>query len=96
MIQVVAAVLGHVQIFKTVVVVVSDGDSHAIADALQTGLLGDIFEAAVLALVVKPVPVRRRLLLGNRPLRHGIAQRGAVHEKQIQPAVIVEVERRDA
>jgi len=47
MIELVAAVGGHVQIFEAIVVIIADGDSHPVAYALQSGLLGYIFECAV-------------------------------------------------
>ncbi len=50
---------GDVKILKAIVVEVTDGDAHAVADALQTGFFGDVLEGAVLSLVVEAVPVCR-------------------------------------
>ncbi len=70
-VQVIAAVARDVQVFEAVVVVVADSHAHAVAHALQPGLLGHVLEGAVLALVVEPVPVFGRLLLRDCALGVG-------------------------
>src|SRR2546430_17603006 len=47
MVELVAAVRGNVEIFKAVVVIIADGDAHAVAEALQTSFLGHVFEGAI-------------------------------------------------
>ena len=62
---------GDVEVFEAVVVVVADGDAHAVADALEAGLFGDVLEGAVLLLVVEAVPV-----FGTGFCGHGVLGRG--------------------
>jgi hypothetical protein len=50
----VASVGGHVEIFVTVVVVVADGYSHPVALALQARFRGYFFERSVGLLVEQP------------------------------------------
>src|ERR1700674_4644680 len=50
-IELIAAVSGHIQILEAIVVIIARGDSHTIARALETGPLGDIFKRAVLFLM---------------------------------------------
>src|SRR6185437_15184399 len=91
-IQMVAAISRHIQIFVAVVIVVTDSHAHPVSNTLQPGLLGHVFERAVLTLVIQAVPVFRRTLLWNGVLGHGIVEWGAVNEENIQQAVVVVVE----
>ena len=96
MIEAVASVGGDVEVFVTVVVIITDRYTHSVADALEAGLFGYIFESAVALLVIEAVPVLRAGLLRDGALCSGIAERRAVDEEEIEAAVIVVVEERDA
>ena len=87
---------GDVHVLVAVVVVVANRDPHAVAGAPDPGSVGDVLEAAVGQLPVKPIVKTRIPLVGGRPARHRIGQRRAVHEEQIEPAVVVVVEHGDA
>ena len=89
MVELVAAVRGNVEIFKAVVVIIADGDAHAVAEALQTSFLGHVFEGAIGFLVEEAVPVSWTGLLGDGALRRGILEGGAVNEENVEAAVVV-------
>ena len=95
-IQLVAAVAGNEHIFVAIVVVVGDSYAHAVAHALQAGLLRDVLKRAVGLLVVHAVPVLRPGLLRNGSFGCGIGVGCAIHQKQIEPAVIIAIEERHA
>src|ERR1700749_1053099 len=46
-VELVAAVRGHVQIFEPVVIIVTDGDSHSVSRTLKAGFLRHIFKRSV-------------------------------------------------
>ncbi len=96
MVQAVAAVAGHIQVFISIVVVVADGDAHAIANSLQAGLLRNVFKGPIRLLVVQAVPVFGAGLLRNESLGRWIGIRRAIHKEDIQQAVIVAIEKRHA
>ena len=72
----VAAEGGYIQVFEAVVVEVTDGDAHAVADALQAGFFGDVLEGAVFFLVVEAVPVGGAGFLRGRSLSGRDRRRG--------------------
>src|SRR5260370_30732392 len=76
---------------EAVVIVVGPGDSHAVADALQSGLLGHIFKRAVLFLVEEAIPIFRPGFLGNTAFGRWIGERSAIHKKNVETAVVVVV-----
>src|SRR5436309_12934917 len=78
MVELVAAVRGNVEIFKAVVVIIADGDAHAVAEALQTSFLGHVFEGAIGFLVEEAVPVGWAGLFGGGDLWRGVVVGGVV------------------
>ena len=76
---------GDEDVFVPVVVVITDGDTHVIADTSQSGLLGDVREVPLAVVLKKAVRVFRRGLLERLNVR-------PVGEKDIQLAVVVVVE----
>ncbi len=96
MIENVAAVGRHVKIFKAVVIVVSDGDTHAISGALQSGLLGYILERAVLFLVEQTVPILRAGFLRDAAFGRGAPEGRAIDQKNVEAPVVVVVKEGDA
>jgi hypothetical protein len=95
-VEIVATVCRDVEIFEAVVVVVADGDAHAVADAFESGLFGDILEGSIFLLMVEAIPVLRPGLLRYGALGCGVGERGTVDEDDVEQAVIVVVEGRDA
>ena len=45
-VELVAAIGGYIKILESVVVVVADGNAHAVSGSLQAGLLGDVLESS--------------------------------------------------
>src|SRR5271157_5023380 len=84
----VLAVVGDVEIFPAVVVVVADTDALSPTARGQARFRGDIGERAVMIVAVEMV---RRPLTGFRRF-----QGCAVHDEDIEPAIIVVVEDGDA
>src|SRR5205807_10541569 len=82
------AVVGDIKIFEAVIVVVTDAHALSPAGVSQARFFGDIGERAVVIVVVE---VARRGLAR----RQGF-QLGAVHDKNIRPAVVVVVKNGDA
>ena len=81
-------ILGHIgeeDVRPSIVVVVSDGDSHAVALALHARLLRDIGEGAVAVVVEQPIPIFGRFLSQRRDGR-------AVDEINVQIAVVIVIE----
>src|SRR2546426_262928 len=64
-VKLVATVGGYEEVLEAVIVVVTYGDAHSIACALQAGALRHIFEGAVGFLVEEAIPVLRARFLGN-------------------------------
>src|SRR5260370_8164643 len=71
-VKLVPAVCGHVQVFKSVIVVITDGDSHSVTYSVQPGFLGYVFECAVFFLVEKSIPILWAPFFRNRPFGRGI------------------------
>ena len=95
-VQPVAAVFGDKQVFETVVVVIAYRHAVSIAHPLHPRSLGHVFERAVGFLVVQAMPVLGVGLARDRAQRSGIADGRAIHQENVQPAVIVVVEQGDA
>ena len=89
----VAAERGHEKIFIAVVVVIADGDAHAVADTLQSGFGGDIFKGAVRLLVVETIPVLSAGLLRDRSLGNKVRKRRSVYEVNVQATIVVVIEK---
>ena len=94
MVEPVSAIGGHVEVLEAVVVVIANRDPHAIACALQAGLDSNVFERAVLLLVVKAIPIFLASLLGNSAFRGWIRQGCAIDEKDVEKPVVVIVQER--
>ena len=96
MIKLVAAVRTNVEILEAIVVIVAHGDAHAVPGALQASSFRNILEGAVGLLMIETVPIRRPRLFGDGALGRRILQRRAVDQENVEPAIVVVVEQRDA
>src|SRR6266403_817688 len=81
-IKLVPAIRRHVEIFKTVVVIVSDGNPHPVTYSLHTRLFGDVLKRAVSLLMVEPVPVPGICFLRDCTLGRWVGNWRAVDQKQ--------------
>src|SRR5882757_7460641 len=91
--------VGHIDIGKTVVVVVTDSHPHsviAVVHIREPSLLGDIGEAAVLVLAVQTVPVGGIMAVEVRNPGQRIANMTCVHQKNVQQAVVVVIQQSDS
>src|SRR5690348_10635386 len=95
-IQDVSPQIGDIDIRATIIVVVADGDSHAVESAQHSSLLRDIGECAVAVVPVEPIPELRVGLVRFATSRHRVLKLRAIHEVNVQPAVSVEIEERDS
>ena len=82
------AVVGDVQIFEAVIVVIADAHALSPASVSQAGFFGDVGECAV---VIVAIEVAGRHLAGRQRF-----QLGAVHDENIRPAVVVVIKNGDA
>ena len=83
MIKNILAVVSDEKIFETIVVVVADANSLPPTGARQTGFAGDVSECAV-AIVLEQI--------ADRFFARGETLKApAIHQKDIQPAVVIEV-----
>ena len=96
MVELVAAVRGDVKIFEAVIIVIADRDAHAVTNTLQAGFFGHVFESAIGFLVVKAIPVTRAGLLRDSALGSRVLEGRAIHQENVEAAVVVVVEKRDA
>ena len=87
--QLIASNVGDEQIRPAVVIIITDGYTHAIARASDARLLGHIGKGPVMVVVKQPVPVNRRLL-------HQGGNCGSIHDVYIEIAVPVIVEKSHA
>ena len=87
-VQVVAAERGDVEILPAVAVHVRGADAHAPARAADAGAVGDVFELPAAEVAVERAARR----LGSV----GAVDRQGIDEVDVQPAVVVVVEERDA
>jgi hypothetical protein len=85
-IQDVAAILGHIQIGKTVVVVIPPHATKTIASAANSGLFGNISKRSVPIVTIKCVAYRNAAAV----------EIPAVHEVYVLKAVTVEIRNADA
>jgi hypothetical protein len=88
-VQGVAVDAGDVEVGPTVVVEVARRDPHRVPLAVEARLFGDVAEGVVALVAVEPVPKAGIVLL--KP-----GDPGAVGEEDVEQAVIVEIEHRDA
>src|SRR5438270_538897 len=93
-IQGVTPVTGDEEIFQPIIVEISNSDSGRIPDALQARLLRHIFKTSIRLLVIEPIPVLRSRLLRESIFRHVLVEWRAIRKEQIEPAVVVIIERR--
>ena len=99
MIENVFSVAGDVEIGEAVIVVVADGDSHAIVSVSGVGqacLLRHVGETAVFILPVETVPVARIFAVEILRRLHRTGNPSAIHQKNIEQSVVVVVEKRDS
>src|SRR5277367_879622 len=80
-IQNIFSVVGDEQVFVTVIVIIADADALAPSGVGEAGFLRDVGERAVVIVVVKMA--RGRLACGKT------VERGAVHDEDVWPAVVV-------
>src|SRR5579872_591046 len=95
----VPAVTGDVQIRIAIVVVVADRDAHAvvaIARISQTCLLRYISEGTVSILAVESIPIARIVTVKIFRLPHGASYVATIDDKNIEQAIVVVVQERDA
>ena len=88
MIEAVLAVVGDVEVFPSVVVVVADADALAPAGCGEAGFRGDVGEGAVVIVAVEVVGGR---LPGGKSF-----ELGAIDQEDVGPSVVVVVEDGDA
>ena len=79
--------IGEEDVCPPVVIVVPDGDAHAISLAFHTSALCNIGEGSVAVIVVQTVPILRRLFLQRW-------DSGPIDKVNVQIPVIVIVEKR--
>src|SRR4051812_3917748 len=79
-----------------IVVVVPGRHTHPIRMSPNTGLLRNIPEGAISVIFEKPVPVTSIGLFWYSAIGHRLPESRAVYEEQVEPAVGVIVEHRDA
>src|SRR5579859_7222433 len=82
------SVVGDVEIFPAVVVIVADADSLAPAGVGQAGFVRDIGESTVVIVMVE--------MAGREIARGRSIESGAVHDEDVRPAVVVVIEDGDA
>ena len=67
-VELVAAIGGDIKVLESVVIVVADGNAHAVAGSLQAGFFRNVFECAIFLLMVEAIPVLRiRFSAGSIP-----------------------------
>src|SRR5580692_4430764 len=81
------SVVGDIEIFTAVVVVIADADALAPAGVREAGFFCDIGESTVVIVVIE--------MAGGR-FRGGGIEAGAVNDEDVRPAVVVVVEDGDA
>src|SRR5688572_19367185 len=84
----VGTVVGDVEIDGAVVVVVAGAGPHAVLAMADAGLGRHVLELSIPAIAEQPVPG------GGRHLRAGDG--AAVHEKDVHPAVVIEIDEQPA
>ena len=82
-----ATYIGDVDVFPAVIVVVADAHTHAPSAMVQARLCSNIGEGAVAVIVIE--------LAGRTSAAPQIFQSGPIHEKNIQPAIVVVVQEGD-
>ena len=85
--EAVLADAGDENVRKAVVVVIADGDAHAVHFNVETGAMGDVGESAVAIVAIEAQCGALALVL--RPVH-------AVDQQDVQPAVRVVIEKRAA
>src|SRR5260221_9151158 len=81
MIETVLPVIRDVEIFPTIIIVVSDANALTPPRGNKTGLHGDIRESSIMIVVIQVV--------GGSMIGWESFQRGAVHNENIWPSVVV-------
>src|SRR5215831_6383585 len=77
---------GDENVGPAIVVVITDRDSHPEGGSADSGLLGDVREGSVAIVFVEGVADR----LGGLPE----VARAAVHEKDVHPSIVIEIQER--
>src|ERR1700722_15070646 len=91
--QLISTIRRYVNILVTVIVIVADRNSHAVAGALQARFLGPVLECAIRLLMVEAIPVKRAGLFGDGPLANEVVEGCAIDEKNVQTAIIISIEK---
>src|SRR5882762_3417993 len=94
-VQRVAAVVGHVDIFEAVVVIVAHGDAHSVVVLRHSGearLFRDVGKRAVGVLVIEPVRELPVGLVGELAVRHGIVDLCAIDKEDVEPSIVVVIQ----
>jgi hypothetical protein len=92
---------GDEEVGVAVVVIIPDGDSHAVPADARTGALGDIGEMQIpLAVragpkIVSEEPARCSVRV-RRPCGSSLPESPALHQEDVEIPVVVVVEQRDA
>ena len=87
--ELIAGHVGNENVGATIVVVVTNGDAHAIACSGDAGFFRDVGEGAVVVVAVKTVPIVGRGFFERRNF-------GAVDAINVEESVVVVVEQRNA
>ncbi len=87
-IKTILAIIGDVEIFPSVVIVVSDTNSLAPSRRDESRLLSHIGESSIMIVMIQMV---RGSLIGGEAL-----QRCAIHDEDVGPSVVVIIENGDA
>ena len=94
-IKAIPAIGSYVEILLTVIVVITRSNSHAVAGALQTGFLCDVFELPLRRLVKQPIPILCAGLLRNRALGSGIRKRSPIDQENVETPIAVTIKQGD-
>ena len=94
MIELVAAISGHVQIFVAVVVVVAYRNTHSVTRSLKPRFFGHILKSSVFPLMVEAIPILRPGFLRDGARRSGIAERSPVDDEDVQATIVVVIKKR--
>ena len=86
------AISGYIQIFESIVVVITDCNAGGVAEATETCVFRDIFKGSIRLLVIEPIPELRTVLLRNRAFCGRIVETRTVGEKDVETAIVVVIE----
>ena len=92
MVERVPSIACHVDVFETIIVVVTHRHTHrivALRHPSEAGFFRHIRECAVGVLMIKPVPKPAIGLVRKLAVRHRIVDLRAVGEEDVQPPIVV-------